>query len=88
MTLVKTPLFIQGVMEFVATNACITTLIQVKYKAIHQFKKAVFQWMFVLAIQPVNLVAPGALILMVYLLIADSGGVELLANVQLDQMCF
>ena len=44
--------------------------------------------MLVLAIQPINLVAPGALILMVDILIADSGSVELLASVQIDQMGF
>ena len=75
-------------MEFVAANAGVTTLVQVVYKAIHQFKKAVFKRMFVLAIQPVNLIAPGALILVVYILIADSSSVEVLASVQVDQMCF
>lgn len=85
---VKTAFFIQGVMEFIATNAGITTLVQVKHKAVHQFKKAGFQRVMVLAIQPINLVAPGALILMVHLLIADPGGVELLASVQVDQMGF
>ncbi len=68
-------------MKFVAANARVTTLVQVKHEAIHQFKKAFFQGMFVLAVQPIDLVAPGALILMVYVLIADSGGVKLLASV-------
>lgn len=75
-------------MKFVATNARVTTLVQVKHKAIHQFKKVVFQRVFVLAIQPIDLVSPGALILMVYILIANSGGVKLLASVQVEQMCF
>lgn len=86
--LVKTSFFIQGIMKFIAGNACVTTLIQVNYKAIQQVKKTVFLLMLVLAIQPKNLVAPGALIRMVYILIADSGSVEMLAGVQVDQMCF
>jgi len=86
--LVKTAFFIQGVMKFVAANASITALVQVKHKAIHQVKKAGFQGVMVLAVQPINLVTPGTLILVVHLLIADSGGVELLASMQVDQMCF
>ena len=85
---VKTAFFIQGVMEFVTTNAGVTALVQVKHKAIHQVKKAGFQGVMVLSIQPINLVTPGALILVVDILIADPGGVELLASVQVDQMCF
>lgn len=62
MFLVKTPLFVESIMELIACNARVAGLIEKKHKGIHEVKESVFVLIFMDSIQPKDFVGPHTVI--------------------------
>lgn len=85
---VETTFFIQCIMKFVPGNASITGRVQIADKMVHQVKKIILVEIIVLAVQPVNAIAPDGFILQHKCFITGSGRYQLLFCIKRYQVRF
>ena len=79
---IKTAFFVQRIMEFVAGNAGVAAAVEVTDKLVHQFEKMVFVQVVVQGIEPVNLVAPDAFVVLEQRIVSDAGREHLTVRIQ------
>lgn len=77
MFFVKTPRFIQSVMEFITIDTGVAGTVQVQDEGVHQRKKGVFVDVVMFFVQPVNDVAAHGFVVRNQLAVTDAGGLHL-----------
>lgn len=77
MLFVKTPRFIQSVMEFITIDTGVAGTVQVQDESVHQRKKGIFVDVVMFFVQPVNDVAAHGFVVRNQLAVAGAGGLHL-----------
>jgi len=85
---VKTADIVPGIVKFISRNARVARLIEQLHEQIHLVKKSIFMRVVVAAVEPVNLIFSDQLVIRLYLIVANTCGVEMLPLKKGDEIRF
>src|SRR6185437_5234036 len=88
MFFIKGSPYIQCIMKLITTNSSITVFVQVFYKTIHQVKKAIFMYIVMHPVEPMNIVSSYHFIAIYYCRVTGSGMLHYIPRKKGDEVFF